>query len=1224
MSSQAYNVSVIGSYPQEAYEAQPTYPITIPSAQNQAQHYLVYQKRTNNDVINFKDSSLWNNSVTNNSSYYLNYVNATYYPTLNITNNTGSNWVPNYTSVTFNNNAAIYFNLNTLRQTYKVPPVMNLFYFVVDPVSNASYGYILYPYQIVLKPTSIFKVNNGWNLNTTTNVISFSAVYFNSTSFETDAYNFHKTVYQESPTILNLNDASLNLSSYALNYNIYSARTRVDYPFITFINNAAQYSSYSPSTPLESDCISLNLDSTCVTFSATVVAYTEKINALVVQTPQDVYTTNSAYTFHSTYICGLYNNGGVLYQTFQLAQGLKNSSVSLGDRLNTLLEFDYNLQNFYGSYINNPSTPAGTGYAGYGILNSILGISYIADCSKIKATGETPTANLTLNGSSYGPNSSFTSSQVGTNTITWFTKYPPHYYSYKVKLSGVNLNYYDSNSLNFYLTTEVLPDSTSTVAHLSSYISSDFEFLSYNLQDNSQFDEYLSFKLLDISADSKSNITAQYGSSFQYNYDLNVCPFVPVSQGTNLRLIYNTATGPITFSLRASLSSVNGIIDAFEATNIQMGYVQAYVDTNPLYLEVLSEISNQIDISAQLNNSSVSWPWKDLTNSNISWWYQPNNLNLQLNAIDSNGNFTSQIQPSATIAFGSNTSLISLSGYGPQTVSVFLSSQKYNQIVNLSSNPALFDYFSGNTFNIVPTVQLNNLEKIRTITLAAEIPYGLNNYNIPANTPLYWTWQYDDAISPSTQPITGYNVNNGKQYNFASNTISSNFSSINIHVNPPYNSTSPKLHKITVNVYSNIKVPVMSGTYSFYVDEFPSPSIFNTDFKTFYSANQSIAIADTRSGINTITRSTGSNLSLNFIPYSDSLSRLTANNTLLNWNIDGKIYPLNYSNPQLNLDFSSANSGVTSVSLNALSAFATGWLSAHNIETLNYIYSIPQNEFNTPLSFRVFPEYAWFQATTAALLNNDPYSQNYYTYSYYPSAYGNKISNSQTFYLSANKDKFTHYKYQNLSNNAINNVSSYYELADIPYNINNVYTNGLPLNLTAYNDTSYPEINGINYYDLNGTSLVQKQFNNFAQTQNGTSDVFRSIPLILPYNNLNLTFSVASTSINLDSVSARDIYINQTIATIPPNAPCVPVDGTVTYVLSSYYWSVSSTVPYTNGIYKAFTLNYGDPYVPLYTGDLGIEEFEIYAIPKIVQQIPPSTFPSNYTKQTNLWNKIYL
>ena len=1220
MSSQAYNVSVIGSYPQETYEAEPTYPITIPSARNQAQHYLVYQKRTNNDVFNFKDSSLWTNSNSNNTSYYLNYVNATYYPTLNITNNDGNTWVPNYTSVLFNNNASIYFNLKTLRQTYKVPPVIHLFNFVVDPASNTSYGYIVYPYQVVLKPTGISKTTNGWNLNTTTNVISFSAIYFNSTSFETDAYNFHKQVYQKSPTILNLNHSSLNLSPYALNYNIYSARTRIDYPFVTFSNNATQYSSNSPSTPLETDCVSINLDSTCVTFSATIVAYTEKINALVVQTPQDVYTTSSAYTFHSTYICGLYNNGGTLYQTFQLAQGLKNASVALGDRTNTLLQFDYNLQNFYGSYTNSP----GTYYAGYGILNSILGISYIADCSKIKATNETPTANLTLNGSSYGPNISFLTNDVGTKTITWFTKYPPHYYSYKVKISGVDLNYFDSNSLNFYLTTDLLSDSTTTIAYLSSYITSDFEFLSYNLQDNSQFDEFLSFKLLDISPESKSNIIAQYGSSFQYNYDLNTSPFVPVSRGTKLRLVYNTATGPITFSLRSSLSSVNGIIDAFQATNIQMGYVEPFIDTNPLYLEELGEISNKINISAKLNNSSVSWPWKDLNDSNISWWYQPNNLNLALNAIDSNGNFTNQIQPSATLAFGSNTSLISLSGYGPQTVSIFLSSQKYNQIANLSSDPALFNYFSGNNFNIIPIVELNNLEKIRTITLAAEIPYGSNNYIIPANTPLYWTWEYDDVVSPTTQPITAYNVNDGKEYNFASNTISSNFSSINIQVNPPYNYSSPKLHKITVNVYSNIKVPMMSGTFSFYVDEFPSPSVFNTDFKTFYTANQTKSIADTRIGINTITRATGSNLSLKFTPYDDSLVRFKANNTDLKWNINGKVYALNYTNPNLSLDFTSANSGLTSVSLIAKNAFATGWLSAHNIETSNYIYSIPQNEFNNPLIFRVFPEYAWFQATTAALLNNDPYSKNYYTYSYYPSAYGNKTSNSQTFYLSANKDIFTHYKYQNLSNNKINTISSYYELADIPYDINNVYINGLPLNLTAYNDTTYPEINGINYYDLNGTTLVPKQFNIFAQTKNGTSDIFRSIPSILPYNNLNLLFTVDNTTINLDSIPARDIYINQTITTIPPNAPCVPVDGTVTYVLSSYYWSVSSTVPYKNGRYKAFTLNYGDPYVPLYSGDLGIEKFEIYALPKITQQIPPSTFPSTYTKQTNLWNKIYL
>jgi hypothetical protein len=442
----------------------------------------------------------------------------------------------------------------------------------------------------------------------------------------------------------------------------------------------------------------------------------------------------------------------------------------------------------------------------------------------------------------------------------------------------------------------------------------------------------------------------------------------------------------------------------------------------------------------------------------------------------------------------------------------------------------------------------------------------------------------------------------------------------------PDSNSKVNYHDITVKVYSDIRNPSITGSYSFTVDDFPSADIFNTDFTTTYDEFPSTIIADTRVGKNTITRSNDKYKKFKFEANTDVLSKIIYDPYSLYWTLSNKSIFIISRDKDFSYDLTSYPELLTTVSLNLTGAFVPGWINAHNISSTTYIYLLPPNEFNKSFKFRTFPEFAWLNSPYLTLLN----SNNYTLIGSATANYGNTKTKSIAFWLSANKDDFTKYNYQSLSNETIIQTTSFYDLMDIPYDIDNVYSNGLPISLTAYNDTYYPLINGISYQEPDGSVMKTYYFNNFTKTLEVVdvdNDKFRLTPKVLPYNDLNLTFDIvnANSTLNLDNAEERLISINQTLTTSPLNSPAIAVDGTITYVLSSKYWSASSNVPISNGTYDLFTLKIGDPYVTLYTGELGIENFVLYNVANITQQIPQSTFKNViYDKNKDLWEAITL
>jgi hypothetical protein len=86
-----------------------------------------------------------------------------------------------------------------------------------------------------------------------------------------------------------------------------------------------------------------------------------------------------------------------------------------------------------------------------------------------------------------------------------------------------------------------------------------------------------------------------------------------------------------------------------------------------------------------------------------------------------------------------------------------------------------------------------------------------------------------------------------------------------------------------------------------------------------------------------------------------------------------------------------------------------------------------------------------------------------------------------------------------------------------------------------------------------------------------------------------LNFTPNQTHINIDE--NNKISITQDLNTLPLNSPSIVAGGTITYYLSSHFWTVSAQVPAVNGTYDLFALQLGDPAIPLNSGELGLDNF---------------------------------
>ena len=1253
----AYNITKT-SYPNEVFNITPDpnyidcnnyYELIITNV-------IKYQKQPTNDVLYFLPLFKQNtqNPTYASQIFSFNSINYKYASNFYLSNSAnyaqyGIYIAQDLPTVTLNQldpTNFFTFNSKNLKQNFYSAPEFN--FLSIQPVSNTSnnnqYGYLLYPSRVCIEPTNLTYDNAYWYLTTKTSVIPWSAIYLFSNQIAIDALALNEQYLNNAPITKSINTLD-NQNTYYLNYSLSSYRS------ISYNNPLAGDATFSAGTKqnyisgyLENDTVFINPDTLYIAYSAT---YNPNYsNAIIAQTPSD---TNINKSLNVSYVTTTYPfwDGSTFpspaqRQIFQLLQYRTNKSEILGDTQYSFLSADINLNSGVFQFFIDKTKA-------YFYPNSKTKISYDADAVNHKNTGESAisTLNSLINSGQniinyINLNQPISANTVGDNDIIWKTKYPPHYYSYKVSLNDNNNKYYDSNKLNFHLVTDITDiyktyGKSITSVKLKTYIKSDFNFYNYNLLDSNLTtiypNETIKYEITKVpktvtNDNNSSSLSAFVGSN---SYDFLNPQWIPLSNNADkLTVIYNNGSYDTDIYIRASLSSNAGIMNVKEATLVSLS---GYNISNQMLVNKVYENSNIITLDASINQSSASFPGVNLNGSYISWSVSPTLSYIDVYSVDSDYNVIQQITPNTLYPYSSSTWAVTVSGYGPNTTTITLSTTLSSQILDsttsITTNPKLFNVLSIGKFDIIPSIKLDNLNQIRKINLDAKFNFHGTYYNLPSSLPIYWTWSYDGNNNPQTQPLTAYTVNNpSTAYQYGTTKYASLLSSLCVQIQPQ-TSQLQNLHTILINANCYSVYPPITGTYQLILDDFPSQQVLNCDFVSYYNKYPYpvYKIADTSNNKNTITRPYDDNSS-NGLDLLFELNKKYSKTENISWIINNdNNHPLSasYDSPLNYLIIPIASNSITYSSISVLlsSSYAVGWTSAHNISATTNIYIIPNAAFYKPLEFINYPEYAWFpNSSTLTLLNSSNYTQ-----FYFPSAYNNKISNSQSIWLSANKKYFNSYQYICLNDNKIYSLSSNYGLLDISYDPNTVRS--LPLTLMAYNNTTYPPSMGTSFLSAlsNNAGIIEANFNNFTSTVSSillTDNNFKVATTIIPYNDATFTYTVDNTTLDLNK--SGQIIVKQSFGTSPDNSPAIIVGGNINYYLSNEYWTVSTTVSaIPDTPLTIFTLQQGDPYVSLNTGDLGVDTLTLSAVPYLFQQIQSSTFPvgsTDYQGNTNLWNQI--
>jgi len=1150
---------------------------------------------------------------------------------------------------------SLVWNVSSERRLFNIGNTFNTLAIDIAPGSNISnkyYCYYINPKRLLLKPTSKPTFNGtNWTLNTETVLKDeYTRFYLSSASDVSGALEIRKENVSKPTT------SSLPINNYSIVYNMSSCRMRNNIPVISFTptNNPIFLSTVlepSPSTSVDKSRI--RPDSTFVTYS--VIFYADygpsnggiKMGNLGQERFDNVATYGSLPTLKSSYIMtdkfpvDLSTKTQNDKQIFQLLQIKNDSSLSdLSDTKYCVLCATFNLSDSNFTYLSKNY------FTGTTIVNTItglpdtnIGVSYIADCPTLQFTQEK--WQDTVNSVTTPLGVPLTGSSSTHSSIDWVTKYPPHYYSYKASLKDDNdpsQSLMETSDLTFFLRSPIIsqeytPKGWNYSATLSTYIGSDHDFVTYDLSFGAP-DDYIKFTpSLDASNVILDDVYAYYGSSLNIPYDLKSSPWIKASDANQLKISYPFEKhGEIEFTILSTLSSFAGILDSFEKTNIKLAIGQPPNNSGqPIFISKIFEVADRLEADSSFLVNDTSWPTRDLNGSNISWFVEPINSTTSINAVDLNGKYLQSITPGQSILFNSNTQTVAVSGYGPQTIVLTLSSQKYNETTSVSSVSSLFDYFSEGYLLVGSPNGVNNLNKTRSLYLTAAVPYKGRQYDIPQSGKICWTWSYNGQTY-DTSPVSAYYIADNTPYVFGTDDSNIVLSSIYFEIEPPYN-TVPNLNNFDVLASIDTPKGLIDGTYNILLDDFPNPSIFNTDFLTYYSSFDNYTtvynplvsndISNTRLTKNVITRPNNNTNAFNLYSHSDVIPRFASTSTII-WNVsstDNDLYDVNNTNT---ISYTKNKKSDTIISLSALNAIVPGWTFPHNIKSELSIHILDENEFNKNLEFISIPEYFWNSGRYATVSDTSNFTQIQSSNKF--GTFGNKKSNSQTYYLSTNKPYSNDLIYtMGISSpfTIFDGVTSSYELIDIPYRTEMFTSSGLYISVFAYDTLYYPRKMGPTYKIPDSGSLVTKSFNIKAETLSNSSNLLRNTLKLKDYTDITFSFYPLATSINVDT--DRTISITQKISTNPLESP-VQVDyGTITYTLSTYFWKEQKVVPAVDGTFNLFNINIGDKFKTL-TVDNRNNTMVLQASANVYKKVPSSTFNdyanNQYTNERDLWNSV--
>lgn len=1273
MQVQGFTITELGNWPRESYNIRPITTQTFPTDRVLPPELGALTYRSENRIIT-------------NPIFDLNEYNNFYRPINAIT---GRNLDADAFTIDFlsNTSSLIYVASGLRARQYDT----NLTYFEINPTNSQSgpfLGFLFYPKKLFLNPTTVQKNSpTEYTLTAKASLLSSVEMYFNNDSPKNNDISARYNYLYRSGKYLDVNNNIQNISysDYPTNtnnevnfyYGISSTQSIIRQKLIEFtpIVNPLEYIQI-----LEPSEITKRIRWTFafIEFTAAYKAFPngDRTGDVVLTGPYIENLSNIYYdnptTPSSEFISGINHlyepitNRNLL--TFLMVQSAINPGLNIRpqDFRNSVLfstldlqttRFAYNARSFLvGSTIYNlVSGQDGTN----------LNISYILDTDRIKYFGNSETIQNTLipanqinvGGSTMSLTtwvSGVSSTRTNSNTVIYKTKYPPHYYSYNLSITKPNPNNSESmpretevSNLSFYLTARQFESFTGRslagdltgATRLSAYLYSDFNTYKLDLPtfayNANGFTDKIKYAVEYSEQALVDNVSAFIiKPSTHIPYNLKTSPWVDAYDSNILEITFPSEyAGTPQISIRPSLSTLVGIKDALFCTNVRLtGLYQA--PEYPLYMEVIKEEEDYIDVTAELMNNPISaFPGINLGGTTFKWFVNPNtDPNIKINFLrKGNDNVyrpINTIQTGTSLPFNSNTWAIRVSGYGPQEVGITFYSDSLSSRISLSSNSSLFNYFANQQINLDPILPLNNLEKIRTIALSASVPYKGRKYPLPGTFldpfSVYWNWSYDNTFDSLTTPITAkyfYGNTIRNDYSYSEINTTNVLSSIYFYINPQERST-PTTRNVRFNIFTVDSTPQVSAFYQINVDDFPSKNIFNADFSLAYQAFPNVPILNTRNNTFVLTR-----------PDNDSsLFRATANTDVIptlnaqgyQWTVikDGGAPVITNGGTTLNFDI--AGAPLTEVKFKVLSAAPAGWPYVHNIEQSIKIYRLSEAEFNKALDFNIYSEFAWPNSRNLIFLDNT----NFNTNSVAPTAYGYRTSQTEIYNVSA-APFFNTYKYAyGNQRTAIGNLTNNIGQLELPYNTQFFSTSGVTVTLTAYNER-YPENTPLRFQMVDGGNLVTRTYNITAQTipyNAGTTTNlrFKQNPKLIDYNTVFHTFTATTTSFDTDV--NRLIFVNQNIYTNPDKSPALPVanTSTITYILSAENWIAKRNVPAVDGQFLLFTLRVGDSLNELTVDASKINTLYLNASSDLNIKIPPTTFDnysfSSYRGIRDLWD----
>jgi hypothetical protein len=1171
----------------------------------------------------------------------------------------------NYTNCSFGKNNSGYYTLSSdssnspssvtwtpsSLRIYGTGPTFN--YFSIQNVNSQSlyssfnpndpysyngiqdYSYLLFPSTLILRPLTITANGNGtFTLTTEVKLLSSFDYYYYSRSSENLSY-LKALEFRNTAKITF--EGSLPATGTIL-YNISAVKMVKDNKIINFTNTYNPYFYQSVLDEFKGKSnVKIRPDSTYITYNTTYYDTHTEQSIKIGQPLSEIYPSITK-SFNSSFILNQ-NIKSSTVQTFQMLQSSINLSKKIESLDNTIQSLKLNLTSGSVSYSAFPVLGLS------GTANSFLGLTYISESDSFFV-------NQT-NVDTYGNTST---SPIGTTTKTWTLQYPPHNYSLKATYKDASNQTHETATLNFYLSSRILnkylsksqiilSNNNLTQTSVSSYsafkidtnLVSDYNYMVLPLSTYALSD-LISFKCWNLDSSYVNSLLVYYGPNLNQIYDIVNSPYIPAVSAQQLYITYpNELYGHIDLNLKASLSTTCTTIDSKDLLHIVFSENKTHqIVGYPIQLQTLSEKENQIILSCASLSSLDILPCKDLTDSYIRWSFTNSNLPLSLVSVDydtyepqlttvNNKSIPYIIPYNTIVPFNSLTNTVLVSGYGNIALNIQLESFKYDQQATVSTNPIYFDIFKNSQFSILNS-DFKNFNKTTVFSVSSKLTYEDSIFDIPSNTPLYWTWEYINKTL--SQKITAFKTN-GTVYNFGQVLPASDISSLifNIDLDDGNNAFDTNIFKLKLN--SNYRDRLIVGKLDLYLNDYPNKDIFNVDFTTVYSSYTSMQIADTFNNINVITRPKEDKNNFQFISNSSILDTLSS--TSINWIISSdydSVSTVNYfnnKNPQFTPNLLSRK---TTVTLSASQATIPGWYIPNNISSTVTIYTIPSSEFYSPLNFILFPPYTW-QPKCSGFLTLLNY--NNYTLAYAPTAYGNKKSNSQNFYVSASRNfSLYEYSYSDFSS-IITTLTSFSGSIDIPYHPE-IYSNiGSKISLKVY-DEKYPSINGVTYKGVDSTNTpYYGQFSTYTQTipfssvYLNTISSFKQSPKVVPYDTLLLTFSSLASTINLDN----NIFVSVYQSTYPYNSSTSPVrlvdgffNGTVVYDISTKNWETNIEVSQFDGIYDLGILKVGDSSIPFTITDYEITNLTLKVSSSCLTKIPPTTFQNVtgvYTGDMDLW-----